>query len=101
MKIRIWLTVAFFIFLPALLNAQIVRSFGFKFGGAKTNQTWKYSNFPNFNFGSRFGLDIAFFFDSFDLQFASALVEVHYIQKGISEEIPVILKKTLTALERF
>jgi len=92
MQLRVWFTVAFLISLPVLLNAQVIRNFGLKFGAARANQSWDYSSGifqPDTDFDSRFGLDVGVFFESVSLQFVSVLVEAHYIQKGFIEKILV------------
>jgi opacity protein-like surface antigen len=86
-KIAISLIVSIF----GLTNAQAIHSYGFKGGFAQTSQTWNYSH-NSFLYGlkvydkPRVGIDIGGFIEWFNMPFISVVTEIHYIQKGSTDE---------------
>jgi len=92
MKKSIWLILTIFLIVSGRADAQIVKGFGLKVGGAIANQDWDYAPPFDLDSESRLGLDIAVFTEFLNAPFISILAEVHYLQKGftISQEITTI-----------
>lgn len=70
-------------------NAQLLTAYGIKLGAVAANQTWDYTSFPDFKTDNRWGFTAEGFVELFDLPFLTAVVELQYTQKGMSESIPV------------
>jgi len=92
MNRSIWLIMTLFLFVSGRADAQIVKGFGLKIGGAIANQDWDYDSSFDFNPESQLGLDVAVFAEILNAPFIGLLAEAHYIQKGfsISREINTI-----------
>ena len=76
---------------PQSLQAQLIRSFGFKIGGNIADEDWNYkagilSDVKN---TSRFGLDLGAFVELLDLPVMSIITEIDYTQKGMKYDLPV------------
>ncbi len=70
------------------LQAQFVRSYGFKVGGSLAKQAWDYSSNYSLEPDNRFGLNIGGFVEFLDLPLASIIAEADYSQKGMKIDIP-------------
>jgi hypothetical protein len=77
-------------FLSSLAEAQLIRSLGVKAGASAASQDWLYADRDiSVDALTRWGLDIGGFIEWFNIPVFSLSSEVHYIQKGFREELPV------------
>jgi opacity protein-like surface antigen len=68
---------------------QAVRGVGLKVGGASASQTWSYSSNGNLETERRWGFDVAVFAEWLNIPVFSFLTELHYVQKGMKESVPI------------
>jgi opacity protein-like surface antigen len=65
----------------------MIKGYGFKTGIAVTNQDFNSTLGFDFNFKNRLGFDFGGYVEWLDLRFFSVLTEIHYMQKGMIDEI--------------
>lgn len=67
-------------------HSQFLKRFSFKFGVVLADQHWDYKNtgLSDLPHEIRWGIDAGECFEVLDLPILSVLMEIHYIQKGIS-----------------
>ena len=86
---RITLLLLALVFLVSDASAQPVRGYGLKIGVTRAIWDWNINGRPMEPLGPRVGLDAAFFAEWLNLDVVSIVSEVHYIQKGIQQDIPI------------
>jgi hypothetical protein len=70
-------------------QAQFIRGFGLKVGAVSATQTWQYWSNSQLSTDPRWGFDAGIFVEALDLPFLSVLAELHYVQKGFTNTLPV------------
>lgn len=71
-------------------QAQIIRGYGIKLGATLASENWDYKTFnSDFKPDSRWGFNIGVFCEFLNIPYFSVVTEFNYIQKGMSEDIPV------------
>ncbi|MCX6150867.1 MAG: porin family protein [Ignavibacteriales bacterium] len=85
MKKNIAFVFLLLIIVSSSLNAQLVRSYGFKIGGNLAKQDFNYASNLSIDLktDNRFGLNVGAFIEFLDLPVASIIAEVDYTQKGM------------------
>jgi opacity protein-like surface antigen len=86
---KIVILLAFFLIPLAPAQAQLIKGYGFKAGIAIANQDFNYTRGWDLDFKNRLGFDFGGYVEWFDLRFFSVLTEVHYLQKGMIDEIEI------------
>ncbi len=74
---------------PIIAHGQLTRGWGIKVGAVSATESWDYTADINFEADRRWGLDLGAYVEFLDVPVISVLGEVHYIQKGFSQTLPV------------
>lgn len=85
-KTMVLIILALFFCSHSSLFSQNVRSFGFKFGQARTNQIWTFFEVTDPTKKTRAGISAGAFVEFTALPLLTVNLEGHYIQKGFSVE---------------
>jgi hypothetical protein len=70
-------------------DGQIIKRYGLKFGLSSATQNWEINGDKNEGVRNQTGIDVGGFIDFFHASFVGVYTELHYIQKGMKENIPV------------
>lgn len=89
MKTTKLIVVVSVLMLHSTTHAQLVRGYGLKLGVTAANQSWHFADTPELLTDNRWGFTASGFLEFLDLPFLSAVVEVQYARKGMSESIPI------------
>jgi opacity protein-like surface antigen len=87
-KIQLIVVVSTFV-LYSNSHAQLLRGYGLKLGAVAADQNWKYTSIPALSTDNRWDFTAAVFVELLDHPFLSAIIEVQYTRKGMSESIPI------------
>ncbi|MBA4313118.1 MAG: hypothetical protein C0417_10870 [Chlorobiaceae bacterium] len=89
MKTQILKFICIIILASTCTQAQFIKGYGFKVGAVSATQTWNYNIDIHRDMENRWGIDAGVYVELLDLPYISILGELHYIQKGFMEEIPI------------
>lgn len=89
---KLLLSVTIVLFLSSVSQAQLLRSYGVKFGTTLSSQDWQYS-VQNFNMlyepDSKIAFNAGLFAEFLNNDIFSVITEINYIETGAEEEMPV------------
>jgi len=77
------------LFIVSTSQAQLLRGYGFKVGATLASEDWDYKQLNDFQPDSRWGFNIGVFCEFLNIPYFSVVTEFNYVQKGMSEDIPV------------
>ena len=89
MKPRAFFLLILVFFVYSTSHAQLVRGYGLKLGVVAANQSWRYTGTAELPTDHRWGFTAVGYLELLDIPILSALVEVQYTQKGMSESLPI------------
>lgn len=89
MNLKVISIMSLCLFSTIAAQGQLVRGWGVKVGAVTATESWDYTVNINFPADRRWGLDVGAFIEFLDVPLISVLGEVHYIQKGFSQTLPV------------
>ena len=71
----------------SITHCKLIEGYGFKSGISIANQDFTFTEDLHFDTKNRTGFDIGVYIEWFSVPFFGVLTEVHYIQKGMIDEI--------------
>ena len=84
---RIWISIIIISLCFLSAQAQLINGLGCKMGAAFAKQDFDYDHDYNRDLKTRIGFDVAIYAEWLNLPFLHVLTEVHYIQKGMIEDV--------------